>query len=219
MAKNPKILVTGYKGGLGKYFYEYFECEGYGRGDSVKDKYYDLIIHCAHDNLDKFNNFKMTEDLLGACKGRFIYMSSVDAFNPENMYGRLKRELECGIRINSDNFLIIRLGALLGKHMRKNNFIKMLLGEKMTLSKESTFGFVHYSSVLSLVSEFIQKPTVVRGTEILCSSPISLEDVAKYLGTSPDYGEYNYRTPHLDDLDPIFEIKKFIDHDFASYKK
>jgi len=74
------ILITGYKGLIGQRIYErlklFHDVVGYGKGynfEELKDKKFDLIIHCACNNLIReiikkpdlaFENIKLTYDVM-----------------------------------------------------------------------------------------------------------------------------------------------------------
>ena len=101
-----KFLITGVKSGLGKFLYENLSnSEGLDRTNfgSIKDKNFDVIIHCAFNKeisitdhkkyLD--DNILLIQKLKQLNYSKFIYISSIDVYqkNP-NMYSHFKRFAE-----------------------------------------------------------------------------------------------------------------------------
>lgn len=186
-----KILVTGYKSGLGRYLYEEFGAEGLGSGDRVPEAYYDVIVHC--DRADGTT----TRRFLGIPHGKFIYISSVDVYealrNIPSEYAAHKLHGEELTKLFGVSPVVIRLGALVGKYMRKNNLVRMFNGEQMTLSPESTFGFISYEGV----SEYIRTCNGLTGTTNLLGKVRTLGSIAKECGLNPKWGLYTYLTPDI----------------------
>jgi len=188
-----KILVTGYKSGLGRFLYEELKADGYGRDDDIPKKYYDIIIHCARCAPD------VTWNLLGIPHGKFIYISTVDVYEAlrgsPNYYEAQKIENEKIVRLMAANHLILRCGAFVGKYMKHNNLVKMFKGEPLTLSKESTFGFIHYERILAML--FWDNLIGQSGTMHLLGKVRSLGDIAKEYNLKPQWREYTYTTPEI----------------------
>ena len=94
-----KILVTGNKSGLGRYFFESFHAVGLDKDTSNEEKEkmqeegVDVIIHCAFnssndvtsDELSQYrrDNILLTEDLAEIPHQKFIFISSVDVYEKD----------------------------------------------------------------------------------------------------------------------------------------
>lgn len=187
------ILVTGASSGLGKFLAERLKAETLNRGDSIPDKSYNLIIHCAYDHKAKDElsaNIDLLEKVLCIPHEYFIHISSVDVYQypKESDYPKVKLELERLVRSSSDSYCIMRVGWLIGKYMRYNNFVKMFTGDKMTLSENSAMCFTTYEQVLQYVQKkqiFFEKSETVT----LASGRTRLSDIAKRLGLEPKWGK------------------------------
>lgn len=108
-----RILVTGHKNGLGKYFFEKFDAIGWDKDISskqvsnLKKKGVDIIIHCAFnsspevDNESLFtylqDNVFLTKELVSIPHKKFIFFSSVDVY-PKDKDKHSEKEI---INLNS----------------------------------------------------------------------------------------------------------------------
>jgi len=93
---NDKILVTGTRGGIGKYLHEQLGGTGFtrqsGNLSELKKRFFDVIIHCAcnytppwlvtSENLDRYyyDNILLTQELLQIPHGYFVFFSTVDLY-------------------------------------------------------------------------------------------------------------------------------------------
>jgi len=153
-----KTLVTGSASGIGRYLLREFCADGFTRKnslDDIKNKKYDLIIHCATNHCRNINsqniaavyddNLFLTHSLTTIADPNtiFIYFSSVEVypnrteqiFNEDeilvvdqtlNLYGITKLMGEEIVRRMSKRHLIIRPGLLLGEFMRPNSVSKVI---------------------------------------------------------------------------------------------
>lgn len=166
-----KVLITGSDSGLGK-----FLCEELGKKNDVfkfnrssnyqdiKDKYFDLIIHCAariqHCNWDNVDysflndNIFLTKKISSINHKKFIYISSIDQ-NQDTPYGISKRISEKIISSQKSEFCIIRPSGLIGKGMKENTFLKIVKDLPIALTSDSILDFTLYEDVLKVIEDNI----------------------------------------------------------------
>lgn len=201
------ILITGVTSGLGKYLLETTEnAEGWKRGMPLPMKYYDSIIHCAHDRNDPHANLEMLQMLQSVPCGRFVYISSIDvhkAFSLDNFaYAQTKLRCEQFVRSSFPDHLIVRPCAMMGEHMRENTLLRMLEGRRLTVTPDSTFAFVQHSTVARWLK--------MHGTTTVSGNVMTVKDIAEEFGLSPEYGDFPYYTPPVKPThDTLEEIKAF----------
>ena len=168
---NSNIIVTGVKSGLGKYIHEgYPGSLGLRRNNltsvlqSSASRDIDTIIHCAcnksKDNYyDLYNdNLKLVETLCNIPHKNFVFISSIDVYSKEeNIYSMMKKVAESIVENKSNNFLTLRISALLGKYMKKNNICRVIFDENPTLSltSDSTYSLISYEHIYQIISNSI----------------------------------------------------------------
>lgn len=93
---NDKILVTGARGGIGRFIHEQFGCVGLTRQSSdreeLRKRSFDVIVHCAwnhtptrlitSENLGEYyhDNVALTEEMVKIPHEYFVFFSSVDVY-------------------------------------------------------------------------------------------------------------------------------------------
>ncbi|MBI2676545.1 MAG: NAD(P)-dependent oxidoreductase [Candidatus Yanofskybacteria bacterium] len=92
---NSNVLVTGTRGGIGKYIHEHLGGTGFTRQsnpDELKSRSFDIIIHCAcnymptrlvtSQNLSQYyyDNVILTEKMLQIPHRYFVFFSTVDIY-------------------------------------------------------------------------------------------------------------------------------------------
>lgn len=198
------ILVTGITSGLGKYLHSRLECDGWSHNDPIPSKRYTKIIHCANSK-NHYENIDMLERLFSVPCDTFVYTSSVDVHSAFNLgytgYAMSKLRCEQFVRQSYDNYLILRLGAMVGGDSRPNAIIKMLNGQKVTLSPESTISYMRHESVLPYLDR--------TGTINVLGNVMKLRDIVEELGlAAPEYGEFPYYTPEIEPTHKTMEELK-----------
>jgi len=156
-----KYLRSGNKSGLGKYLYDNLpKSLGFGRKDFnlVKREDFDTIIHCAFNkennplNYYQYleDNIFLTQELLNLKPKKFIYISTVDVYNPSpTMYGLFKKFAESIVE-KDKNALILRCSMMLGPTMKPNHITKLKNNiEQIGLSDESTFNYILMDDILN----------------------------------------------------------------------
>ena len=137
-------------------------------------------------------------------------MSSVEVYNSDNQFEdtniicnhdnpyAISKIISESILINkTKKCTILRLAALLGKY--SNNTISKILIQnvkKTTLSKESTFNYIMYEDVLSLIKKLVikQKMGIFN---VVSNKNIKLEDAMKILNKKIQYGRFKYITHNI----------------------
>ena len=209
-----KILVSGTKSGLGKYIFNEIGTHRYKRNVNLnlynKIKW-DLIIHCGfYSGDDKFKNIENIYHsyvLSNLQAKRFIFISSLIVYENktnkkenEKLNISNKNSLYCNSKILCESFyqkknaLILRLGTLIGKDMRKNNVNKVIKDKKptLTLSKKSFYTFVDYSEVLEFINLSLRKK--INGIyNFNRNDSIKLEKISKLLKKEFKYGKYHFK--------------------------
>ena len=217
------ILTTGSKSGLGEYLYKELGGAGFDRGSSRHNLTADVIVHCAFNSAKNVtsaslysyleDNLFLTKDLTLSPHKKFIFISSIEVYpadgevhseeedieinSVDNIYAASKLMAEAIVRENCPNYLILRCSALLGKHSRKNNLIKIIQDEKpdLTLSGESEFNYVLHSDVLEFIKKALKED--LQGIYNIASSEnITLSEAAG--GKEVSFGEYAYATGKVD---------------------
>lgn len=221
-----QILISGSSSGLGKFLHQEFSCDIFSRNNTdnkIYSDYYDTIIHCAfntshsakYSNYNKIiaDNLLLTQKLLNLNYKQFIFISSIDIYpknnseqideetdfdiaDLDNLYGHNKLLCEYLVQSQAKKFLILRPSALLGKYMRKNNLIKLLLEQKATLSlsKNSTFNFITYDHIKEIIQLALQNQISSNIYNLTSKENISLIEIAQYFEKEICFGNYLYQT-------------------------
>lgn len=177
---NKKILISGTSSGLGKYLYKKLHGTKYNRNKNIsyyKKTFWDLIIHSGfYSGKDKkkyIENIKHTSLLSELNYKKMIFISSIAVYEgtrgkrderkkiyfnkKHNSYAKSK--LVCEKIVLKKKQLIIRLGSIIGKEMRKNNIYKLknYKKPKLTISKKSVYSFVTYDEIIKFIKISIKK--------------------------------------------------------------
>lgn len=222
------MLITGVSSGLGKYLARYFKRNadvelwaredfkkyaiGTKAGEEASQRFHDVIIHCADDYTSMLNNFQMLHRLTTLPHYLFIFISSIDCYraivkdqSPSKLaYEKIVKERAC-------NYLIYRCGALLGMDARPNSFIKMINHQPLTVTADSTFGYVTHNTLTNIILH--DKNCKKNETIHVCGNPISMEQLANEYDINPQYGTYKHTTPNIwynRNIDSMREIKSYM---------
>lgn len=216
------VLVSGASSGLGRYLKRKFRAKAFSRfSPDERPDNYDVIIHCAqapmNDPMNLYNDFHecrlLAKRLLNWRPKKFVFISSVDVYpkgcfmadellgiNPSDVIGAYaisKLMVEGMVQAMSENWLILRCGALLGPDMRSNHFTRMFFGPvQIGLSPASSFNYVRYEDVAALIEAGMQ---VDGGRIVNCisSHSVTLGALSRDISHKVDFGLYTYKTPSL----------------------
>jgi dTDP-4-dehydrorhamnose reductase len=232
LLENKKILITGANSGLGKFLAENLSgCIAITRDNNQYPNIeYDLVIHCAYNTKEKIDKYKIlqdniffTKDLCKLKTKKFVYISTIDVYNQEkNEYNIVKRLAESIVEEENENYLILRCSAMIGKDMRKNNFLKIIQDDEpvLSLAKDSTFNFIRHEQILRIIIDsFNQNITGIY--DVVSSSNVELKEVSKLLEKNCQYGKYKYTTSNIDNkklisnfsymnIDSLTNVKQFM---------
>ena len=203
-----KYLITGVGSGLGKYLYDNVKkAESFGLyRTNFNDIYnfgYDTIIHCAFNKQKSItdvyhyveDNLFLTNKLLELGATKFIYISSIEVYNPvQTPYSTFKKYAE-EIVLHYPNTLILRCPALIGEGMKENHFTKIIRGgEKITLSGESTFNYVWYDYLLKFFmgEQYYDLQGIY---DFVTTGNVKLKDIKYHYGFDVEFGDFTYITP------------------------
>ena len=210
-------LITGTSGGLGKRLFSLNE----GALSLTRQNRHNFftesekvelstVIHCAFNSAKNpknyYNylddNFFLTQELCTLKHKKFIYISSIDVYREEDsLYKFSKLAAEDIVKNKSQNYLILRCGAIVGPTMRYNTLLKLMREKKphLSLNKHSQFNYILQDDINNFITKAINNN--ICGTyDFVSTTNMSLLDVADYFKCSPTYGSYTYTTPKFDIL-------------------
>jgi dTDP-4-dehydrorhamnose reductase len=162
--------------------------------DEAKKLSFDIVINSAMPSArfrakndptqDFIDTVGKTSDILYGWKyKRFVQISTVSArCQLDTVYGRHKAAAEklCDF---GDN-LIIRLGPMYDKDLKKGVLVDMILGKRVFVDGDSRYCFTPLDFVASWIANNLDEKGVV---EVGSSDAISLKDVAKHLGKTIEF--------------------------------
>jgi GDP-L-fucose synthase len=213
---DTRILITGANGYIGKSLYNALKtnynitCASRKELDVtnlqnvkeyLKDKHFDVIIHCAVEGglrlkpetsttLD--NNLKMYYNLL-ECKDHFnrLFYFGSGAEKQDTFYGLSKKVINESIQ-NKDNFYNIRIFAVFNENELESKFVKTNIRNYITKKDIEIFqnkymDFFYMEDLITLMDYCIKTNNLPK--EINCSYNYSttLYDVAKIINNLDDH--------------------------------
>lgn len=221
-----RILISGASGGLGKYLAEQLTADRFDRAAACAPQgEYDTIVHCAFDVRRQVppqdeaayqrSTTGLTQVLLNIPHRQFVFISSCEVYLPSDTphaedekidhaalpdrYGKSKLEAEKQVLAQAVSPLILRPTAMLGPTIRPSSLTKILSGEnpKLTLSATSTFNYVLHEDILAFLHLCFDLG--LGGVfNIAASDNVSLEEVCAAFSKTAQFGDYEYRTPKID---------------------
>ena len=216
--ENSRILITGTRSGLGKYLSEMFpnsvNLNRENKNTVLQQlQSIDYVIHCAFNTSREIedyyqfldDNIFLTKFLSELSPEKFIYISSVDVYSSEKTYYNMfKLFAESIVRKKCENHLILRCSALIGKNMRKNNFLRIVddAVPRLSLTSNSTYNFVSHSDVYSVICGSITDD--VKGTyDMVSAKNITIADLSSMFNKQSEFGGFYYETPTVDNQELI----------------
>ena len=236
-----KVLVTGYKGFIGRHLYSHlqnlgFEVDGIDFpddiGDFKTDKIYDVVIHLAafaalRDSLknpDKFweHNVEKTKRIFSYCRDndiRLLYASSAGVYGWwQNPYAITKKVNESMAPPNSVAMRFFNVWA--EENSRVDMLYRMLqenTAKYITIHKRD---YIHVKDVVSAISCLISCPSFTGPIDIGNGESIPVMDIAHAMGRDlplkhvvgePDSLCADTRTLRNLGWSPTISIKEVID--------
>ena len=216
MPGKNKTLVTGSKKGLGKFLASRYNGIGLTRENSADvlmknaSEQFGHIIHCANDDQSP----ELLKNVLQLKHRHFVFISSSDvypdngAFHTESEaldplaarspYAKRKIECEKLVEYGSLNPVIIRPVSLLGPSECGRSLHCLLTDAHpvLSLTANSEWNFVGYEDVLDCIQAQIETKQI-GPVNLARAQNVRVEEIAAYLGKSPNYGSFCYRVGHL----------------------
>ena len=225
-----KILITGTSSGLGSFLYENMKSSKYDRHnhDRYKNQIWDLIIHTATNNskvtnLDdlfdyKNSNITLTEKITKLKYKKLIFTSTTQVYqdlNPQltkehnfneifahknNFYSHTKLISESIIMNSNPKNIILRLGSMVGKNMKKNNVYKILFEDlfDLTLTPDSKLAFIDHDEVLKFIKIILDK-NLSGVFNFTRNDRISIKGICEHFKKIPNkYGKFFFESKIVD---------------------
>ncbi len=197
-----KVLVTGYKGFIGRHLYSHlqnlgFEVDGIDFpddiGDFKTDKIYDVVIHLAafaalRDSLknpDKFweNNVEKTKRIFSYCRDndiRLLYASSAGVYGWwQNPYAITKKVNESMAPPNSVAMRFFNVWA--EENSRPDMLYRMLQENTAEYITKHKRDYIHVNDVVSAICHLIPS-NFIGPLDIGIGESIPVMDIAKAMG-------------------------------------
>jgi nucleoside-diphosphate-sugar epimerase len=239
-----KFLITGTNSGLGKYLVKAYKCYGLDRKTNInliKKKNWKLIIHCASNknkiNFKSRNYVQLINDnillskTISRLSGKKIYISSIDVYreiknnkipdektqinisDTKNFYVKSKLISE-GFFLKDKKNLVLRLGSIVGPYMKNNTAKRILKKKKITLSKNSTLSYVHYSEIKKFIDLAYSK-NLSGIYNFLRKDYISLLKIGEILKIKIKFGKYKFKIAKASNkkISKYINLKKYSSSD------
>ena len=234
-----KILITGSNSGLGKFLKKKLSAMGYYRGanfEKLKKTNWDLIIHCAFTTTDPKNKIEYNKCIndnlvlsynISKLKGKKIFISSCAVYENEGIKFRIEKNkifikdkisTYAKFKLFAENFfdekkdIILRLGSIIGKGMKKNTILKLIEDKKprVFIRKESIYSFVTYDEILNFINLAYNKK-MIGIFNFLRSDYTELNKITQQicLNKKIQYGNYNFQVIKANNnkLKKLFSLK------------
>lgn len=209
-----KFLITGVKSGLGKYLHESIPGSlGLDRNNFnlIKNNAFDVIVHCAFNKEMQITDYKkylednilLTQKLKSLNPKKFIYISSVDVYQPEpNIYSIFKKLTET---LMDKDDLILRCAMMLGGTMKPNHVNKIKDNiQSISLSGDSEFNYILMDNLVQFLKDrdYLDYSGII---DFVSNSVVKLNEVKKYFKSTTKLGNYVY-TSKWEYLNPIYNL-------------
>lgn len=220
-------LISGTNSGLGKFLQEELKGDYFCRKNGIKsltNEPYDAIIHCAFNvsrdvttsNFSDYinDNLLLTQRLLAIPHKKFIFISTSDVYprdkqvwkeddhfpveKVEGLYGLCKLMVESVVKQQTDNSIILRPTALLGKYSRANSLMKILFNKDttLTLDANSRFNYILHQDILEFI-KIAHAEDITGVFNLAASDSISLGEVANLFKREVKFGSYVYNSANI----------------------
>ncbi len=230
--KNERMLVVavvGSKGYIGSVLHEeLLRSSKYSVIGVTRENYsemqkqsFDILINCAmpsgrfwaknNPEKDFVETVEKTAHLLYGWKfKKYVQISTISArCQLDTIYGRHKAAADD--LVNFGNNLVIRLGAVYGKSMKKGVIMDILEGKKVFVDGRSRYCFVSVEFCAAWIASHLDRRGIV---EVGGKNAIALKDVALHSGAHIEFeGSLNHQDLESveDDFPEARDVLTFID--------
>jgi len=189
-----KICVLGYNGFIGSNVLEVLK-QNFSVNESDK---YDFLVNCAgfskmyegNKNPDKMRNVEdsILEKINGISFDKIIHLSTIYIeVYPQDVYSRIKVEMEDKILSKYENATVLRLGGVLGKGLKKNVVFDLITNGPLYVTSDSFYNYISAYEIANIISYLINNP-IAGIINVGSSKSISVADIANILKKNPIYG-------------------------------
>ncbi len=199
--KKKKILISGTASGLGKFLNKKIYSVRFNRKKNLKyyeNTNWDCIIHCgayAGDSVEKiFESIYTTYKISKLKSKKFIFISSMITENKNISLYKISKLICENILKERKQLVILKLGSIIGKYMRKNTISKLIKDKdvKIGLSKKSLYSFISFSEILDFINICLKRNYI--GTfNFLRNDFITLEKISKKLNKKVRFGNFFFK--------------------------
>ena len=97
-------------------------------------------------------------------------------------YGLGKYMAECVVRNRSRQWIILRLGGLLGPGLKKNPLFDLLSGQNLHVHPDSKFGYIHTDEVARIVGRLLDENRVRETLNVCGQGLVSVRQLMEWTG-------------------------------------
>jgi len=122
---------------------------------------------------------------------KYIYISSIDVYHPETVYSRNKILAEEVLQTNlkPTEILILRLGAVIGKEMKKGALYDAINSGKLYVTKDSELQFINIEEIKKFIQLAVTKRYYGMLLDIVSTDSLIASDLEGLLGKKLAYGK------------------------------
>jgi nucleoside-diphosphate-sugar epimerase len=99
-----------------------------------------------------------------------------------SVYGLNKYLAECVVRNRCAQWLILRLGGLLGPGLRKNPVFDLLTGQPLRVHPDSEFGYIHTEEVARIVAHLLREHAANEVLNVCGKGVVSVRELSAWAG-------------------------------------
>jgi len=161
-------------------------------------KEYDILVNCAgfsrmyegSKNPEKMRSVENSifDRITAISFDRLIHISTVyiDVY-PDDIYSKIKIDMENRILNKYPNATILRLGGVVGPGLKKNVVFDLLNNKQLFVTEDSVYNYISTGEIAEIVAHIINNPQAGI-INVAASSSISSHDIAAMLNKTPIYG-------------------------------
>ena len=224
-----KICVIGCNGFVGSTIYSYFDNKHdiYGicsRDETIPTNKFDVVINCAGNakkylaraNPSKdFSTVNIFQTILKLKFKKLIHISSIDAsHHPDNNYTISKLIAEECCKLYYPDSVILRLGGLVGKNLKKNIVFDIINNRNLHSTFDSIYNYISTQEVAKIIHRIIKLKIKNKIINVAASTPINTKEIIEeaknksiFFNKQEGSDRYVYKNINLDELNKFFKTK------------